>query len=164
MDVGREETIDRAVSSVVAVVLLVAITVVLAAGVGALAFGVGNTGDPAPEASFELRILEKSGQPDELRVTHAGGDAVSNTELYFVMEEAAVQDEDGSPTGARLSWYDVAADDGMASGAPVSAGTSVLIEPPDADPELEDKAVRIVWQPAGSDRTVTIRHWRGPAA
>jgi hypothetical protein len=69
-----------------------------------------------------------------------------------------------------MSWYQaqsIGPGPAVSSGDPVSAGDSVLVEPPDApasNEELEDKTLRVVWQSADSDRTATLRVWRGPVA
>jgi flagellin-like protein len=172
MQVGGVLTESRAVSPVIGVILMVSITVVLAAVLGTLALGLGGTTESVPQARFEFQILEKSSSPDELRVTHAGGDAVPNTELYLTMDEVQIQDESGPATGPfeRMSWYQaqsIGPGPAVSSGDPVSAGDSVLVEPPDApasNEELEDKTLRVVWQSADSDRTATLRVWRGPVA
>ena len=65
----------RAVSPVVGVVLLVAVTVVLAAVVGAFAIGVDNGGN-APEAAI---TAERTG--NEINLTHHSGDPLDVTEL-----------------------------------------------------------------------------------
>ena len=65
----------RAVSPVIGVVLIVAVTVVLAAVVGAFAIGVGNAGN-APEAAI---TAERTG--NEITLTHHSGDPLDVTEL-----------------------------------------------------------------------------------
>ncbi|ESS06252.1 MAG: archaeal flagellin N-terminal-like domain protein [uncultured archaeon A07HB70] len=150
---------DRAVSPVIGVVLLVAITVVLAAVVGAFALGIGGGQRETPQAAFDFEIvLEGSGQPDEMRVTHTTGDAVPSDDLYLTAS-VQVQHESGSPGPKdRLSFVDL----GFA-GDEVSAGGSVLVEPPDADPELENKTVQVVWDD-GTGRSAVLARWRGPEA
>lgn len=65
----------RAVSPVVGVVLLTAVTVVAATAVGAAV--VVDPPEPAPTAAFELQA-DATG---EIRVTHRGGDAVDPDDL-----------------------------------------------------------------------------------
>jgi FlaG/FlaF family flagellin (archaellin) len=150
---------DQAVSQVVAVVLVVAITVVISVVVGGFALGLGGETTTVPSATFDFDAMEKSGQPDELRITHASGDRIENNRLY-ITGSAGVQDEDGSPSdGARITWYDAAEDDGADFGDEVGAGDSVLVEPPDSDPELEDKTFTLVWEYDGESTTLTT--WDG---
>lgn len=65
----------RAVAPVVGVVLLVGVTVVLAAIVGAFAIGIGDSGN-APEAA-----ITAARDGNELTLTHHSGDALDVTEL-----------------------------------------------------------------------------------
>lgn len=71
-DVDRADT-DRAVSPVLAVVLLVGLTVIVAALVGTLVFGQAAALDgPAPRASFSI---DAAG--DRISIVHEGGDPVT---------------------------------------------------------------------------------------
>jgi len=81
---------DRGVSSVIGVVLVVAITVVLAAAVGAFVLGVGtDTQEPVPQiANAEATLLAddpSTGNDQQIRLTHRGGDAVEVSELEVVV-------------------------------------------------------------------------------
>jgi flagellin-like protein len=71
----------RAVSPVVGVVLIVAVTVALAAVVGAFATGVGDTGN-APEAAItaDMETGERYGNP-KIVLTHASGDELDVRDL-----------------------------------------------------------------------------------
>ncbi len=96
----------RAVSPVVGVVLIVAVTVVLAAVVGAFAVGVGDAGN-APAAAI---TAERTG--NEITLTHHSGDPLDVTQLtmrIFVNGEPLEKQPDvpaagisgfrGSPSG-----------------------------------------------------------------
>lgn len=77
---------DRGASPVVAVVLLVGVTVVCAAGIGTVLFGqAAAVGDPAPRASLSLSVTA-----DRVALVHEGGDALDVSELRF---RVAVDDE-----------------------------------------------------------------------
>lgn len=157
-------TDGRAVSPVIGVVLLVAIVVILAAVVGTFALELGDsTREPAPTADFSFEKTELSGQPDELTITFESGDSIPNTELY-VTADVQVQHESGSPGPAdRLSWYELAdASGSVTEGAAVQPGDRVLVEPPDADGELEDKTFRVVWDTGENSATLAV--WRGEDA
>ena len=82
---GDGET--RATSPVVGVVLLVGLTVTLAAAGGALvAFG-SSLEEPPPRATFEATLDATDGWPDgqRLRVVHAGGEPIPVDELALVL-------------------------------------------------------------------------------
>lgn len=67
---------ERAVSPVIGVILMVAITVILAAVIATFVLDLGGDQQQAPQASFNF---EKSG--NEVIITHAGGDTIPATEL-----------------------------------------------------------------------------------
>jgi flagellin-like protein len=69
--------VTRALSPVVGVVLLAAITVVLAASVGLVVSG-SATADPPPQATFSLSA---DATTDRIALTHEGGDTLSTTDL-----------------------------------------------------------------------------------
>ena len=71
---------DRAVSPVIGVILMVAITVILAAVIGSFVLGIGGQQEAAPQAS--ITIAENgTGSSGNLTISHRGGDSftTSNT-------------------------------------------------------------------------------------
>lgn len=76
---------DEAVSPVVAVVLMVAVTVTLAAVVGGLALGMGADVDATPQAAFEYR--QDGGN---VTVAHVGGASLDPDRLTVKRNGAAV--------------------------------------------------------------------------
>lgn len=94
---GREAP-DRGVSPVIGVILMVAITVVLAAVIATFVLDLGGTGgDPAPSASLTVSI---DARQDSLNVVHRGGDPLdaSQTRVVLVNESS----------GTRVSWASTA--------------------------------------------------------
>jgi len=67
-------TDDEAVSPVIGVILMVAITVILAAVIGAFVLGIGGSQETAPQASFQWGSGGST-------VIHAGGDALEHNNL-----------------------------------------------------------------------------------
>ncbi|WP_435064864.1 type IV pilin [Halobaculum sp. EA56] len=68
---------DRAVSPVIGVILMVAITVILAAVIGSFVLGLGNSvQQTAPNANFQF---EFSG--GDVTATHTGGDSIPGDQL-----------------------------------------------------------------------------------
>jgi flagellin-like protein len=80
---------DGAVSPVIGVILMVAITVILAAVIASFVLGLGSQTQTTPQASLAIDYSE-SGTPiggssnydGNLTVTHDSGDSVLNSELY----------------------------------------------------------------------------------
>ena len=95
-------TEERAVSPVIGVILMVAITVILAAVIGAFVLGIGGETDAAPQAS--LSLAEESDE-DKFSIEHRGGDRIdfnditiivsadSNTERLSFTEEDSPEEE-----------------------------------------------------------------------
>lgn len=73
---------DRGVSPVIGVILMVAITVILAAVIGAFVLGLGDDlGNNAPNTQVSA---ETSG--NDVVFTHAAGDTISADNLYLVVD------------------------------------------------------------------------------
>jgi FlaG/FlaF family flagellin (archaellin) len=69
-------TDDDAVSPVIGVILIVAITVILAAVIGAFVLDLGGNQESAPQATLEF-----SNSTSDLVVSHEGGDDLDNDTL-----------------------------------------------------------------------------------
>jgi flagellin-like protein len=82
---------DDAVSPVIGVILMVAITVILAAVIASFVLGLGNQaqqGAPTATIGFDYEQIEENSGSGEsnwgaLTVSHDGGDSVSSQELYI---------------------------------------------------------------------------------
>ncbi|WP_254766872.1 type IV pilin [Salinilacihabitans rarus] len=88
--IGDEE--ERAVSPVIGVILMVAITVILAAVIAAFVLDMGNLGEPAPNAqlSHSDSETEVSGVTiPQIVTTHDGGDEVSSDEIRIVVRDSS---------------------------------------------------------------------------
>ncbi|WP_323676916.1 type IV pilin N-terminal domain-containing protein [Halorubellus sp. PRR65] len=70
---------EDAVSPVIGVILMVAITVILAAVIGAFVLGIGGSQTKVPQASFDYNV-DSGGH---LEVTHQGGDAITPDRISF---------------------------------------------------------------------------------
>ena len=79
MELNELFTDDRAVSPVIGVILMVAITVILAAVIGAFVLGLGGSTEAAPQASFECETLGSG----DTNIIHQGGDSIPTGELEF---------------------------------------------------------------------------------
>ena len=152
---------DDAVSPVIGVILMVAITVILAAVIGTFVLGLGDqVQNNPPQAQFTFDY-DASGSTDPgnadcnpagvgsntaddgiLTVTHEGGESVAAARL------------DVNLNGSTSDWGSA----GCGGADPAEAGTSVTVG-------VEDEStVRIVWTSEGGDNTDTLRRWDGPDA
>ena len=106
MDVKQLFTDDDAVSPVIGVILMVAITVILAAVIASFVLGLGNSAtNTNPQASFSFEYEDFNGTAGYVTVSHDGGDTVRYNEVFIRGSGiTTVQDPSneipGSSTGA----------------------------------------------------------------
>lgn len=158
MRLGGVVTDEAAVSPVISVVLMVAVTVTLAAVVGAFVFGFDEPKESAPQAEFDFEQLERPpSDHDEVEITHANGASVRNDNL-FVVTDKGVRDADGAPASDdRLSWFQFAEDEGAKRGAALTVGDSTRFET--GATEIENTEVRLVWQPSPDAPSAVLARW-----
>jgi flagellin-like protein len=80
--IGEED----AVSPVIGVILMVAITVILAAVIGTFVLGLDDqVSNTSPQASFTFDHEDNSigSSPDALTITHDGGDKIQASQISF---------------------------------------------------------------------------------
>lgn len=122
---------DRAVSPVIGVILMVAITVILAAVIGTFVLGLGDSlGDSQPSAQLDVNIDESE---NTTTIEHGGGDSVDSNSLRVVMSS-----DDGEGSGTieeRLSVGDSVSD---------STEDDHVVE------ANEDVRIRIIHEPSDS--------------
>lgn len=123
--VGSKE--QRAVSPVIGVILMVAITVILAAVIATFVMDIGDLDKGAPNAQFEW---ESDGST--YTVTHTSGEDIEEGDITI----------QGITTGSDDS------SDWASSGSTITAGDSVELDP-DGD------AVTIVWEADDSSTILT---------
>ncbi|KKH93308.1 hypothetical protein EO95_13470 [Methanosarcina sp. 1.H.T.1A.1] len=85
MDLKKIFRNDRAVSPVIGVVLMVAITVILAAAIGSSVFG-QSPSKSAPQANINAKFTNYTNSiPANITIEHLGGDSISwgSAELRF---------------------------------------------------------------------------------
>jgi flagellin-like protein len=81
-----ERSDDRAVSPVIGVVLMVAITVILASVIGTFVLDMGrNAAQTAPQASLSVSV---DASTDNVTIEHDGGDAVDAENTRVIIEHA----------------------------------------------------------------------------
>jgi flagellin-like protein len=164
-------TEDDAVSPVIGVILMVAITVILAAVIGTFVLGLGDqVSNTSPTASFTFDYTNDTSSPgDTLDVTHDGGDSISASQLNASVNGA----EDGS--GNAVSWGPgTSGDDGNLFGSSndVSAGQTYTVDNQDfatgsGEPtklNLAKATFRVTWQSSNGGDTATLGKWTGPDA
>ncbi|AKU08134.1 type IV pilin [Haloferax gibbonsii] len=142
---------DSAVSPVIGVILMVAITVILAAVIGTFVLGLGDqVGDTAPQASFAFDFDNDGGAADEAQVTitHESGDAVDADRLSISIDGAA-------PDGTNYI-------ESTAFSDQVSAGDSALITVGSTDTTWSGEVIRVVWTSESGSNSATLQKQTAP--
>ena len=84
---------DRAVSPVIGVILMVAITVILAAVIGTFVLGLGDQiSQTTPQASFSFDYERVDSGNDSLEIAHNGWDTLEVQEINVTMSGASGDD------------------------------------------------------------------------
>jgi flagellin-like protein len=167
MNIKQLFTDDEAVSPVIGVILMVAITVILAAVIGTFVLGLGDqVQDSAPQASFSFDFTDDttiSGTTyDQLEITHDGGDSIAASELSVASTDAV----GGGATNATTADYstNIAFDGSLGASGDVSAGTVVTISSDTGTEQIGDNTVRVIWNGGSGDSSATLGKWDGPDA
>ncbi|MCU4800916.1 type IV pilin N-terminal domain-containing protein [Halobacteria archaeon HArc-gm2] len=131
---------DDAVSPVIGVILMVAITVILAAVIATFVLGLGDqVSSTAPQSSFTFDY-----DGSDLTITHNGGDSIQANELYL---KGAVSGDWTSVGSASYTSSDM-----------ISAGYGVTVGVSDTD------TIRVVYQSSEGGNSATLGTWEGPNA
>ncbi|WP_227132312.1 type IV pilin [Halorubellus salinus] len=116
---------EDAVSPVIGVILMVAITVILAAVIGAFVLGIGGSQEQAPQASFTF--ADNSG----IEVTHQGGDSIDVGQIKIVSgSDSAEGFDDGDMSDTDSSWQ---AGETLSSGVTNNGDVQVIWKSPSSD-------------------------------
>ncbi len=143
---------DGAVSPVIGVILMVAITVILAAVIGTFVLGLGQqVQTTAPQASFSMDVNETKGN---ITIAHDGGNGIPAAELNITSTETF----DGNGlTGSSID--DAGWDEFDSPPTQVTAGDTVEIM---ADDSFAGATVRVVWSSSETDQSQTLRTFDVP--
>ncbi|MEF8783170.1 MAG: type IV pilin N-terminal domain-containing protein [Haloarculaceae archaeon] len=134
---------DSAVSPVIGVILMVAITVILAAVIATFVLGLGDqVSDTAPQASFDVDY--DSGN-NNLTVTHTGGASIPANQLNI-------------SNGTSSYAWDSSQLEEAGTSDDVTAGESAVVGATDSS------TVRVIWTNQEGTSSATLREWVGPNA
>ncbi|ELZ23483.1 hypothetical protein C475_14458 [Halosimplex carlsbadense 2-9-1] len=187
-------TDDDAVSPVIGVILMVAITVILAAVIASFVLGLGNqTQQGAPTATIGMDYEETDGDitgssydgpaAGFVTISHDGGDTISNNELYLrgsgyisngdwddpssndpAVDTPIVHEGYDDPAAASSTNYV----DGSTGSWPAAAGSgddSAVVSGDFVYAGVEsDYEISVVWQSQEGDSSSTLNEQEGPDA
>ena len=160
---------DDAVSPVIGVILMVAITVILAAVIGTFVLGLGDqVQTTAPNTNVAFDYSENhdagAGENDTLEIEHTGGDGIPGDELN-VVASGAQNATDGYSSVSQSDESLFAGYDTVRAGDAESLEGAHFngIGSTNGELALNASEVRVVWRGEG-DRSSTLRTWSGPDA
>ncbi|ELZ94646.1 type IV pilin [Haloferax sulfurifontis] len=147
---------DDAVSPVIGVILMVAITVILAAVIGTFVLGLGDqVGDTAPQASFGFDYNGTA-----LTVTHESGSSIDagqvNITSTVALDNTSGTELPGS-SGTTATWEWISSD------TDITAGSQVTVVEQTTD-DLSTATVRVIWTSESGSNSATLQSWSGPDA
>ncbi|WP_144905741.1 type IV pilin [Halobellus captivus] len=139
MNIKQLFTEERAVSPVIGVILMVAITVILAAVIGAFVLNLGQgIGQSAPQATFEINSTNLDSNQNAT-ITHSAGDSIEKTNLYVNGDIV----QDGAQVDNLLNTI---------NGDTVSSGESFEVET-----NADNGTIRVTWQAEDGSSSSTLR-------
>ena len=138
---------EDAVSPVIGVILMVAITVILAAVIGTFVLGLGDrVSQASPNAQFSFDYSEDSGGPIYTEITHDGGEGVEGSQLTVNIGGTEVWAAGDSGTS-------IITDDW--SGSKITAGATLNVSN-SGGTYSNGNTVKVIWSASGSDKTAVI--------
>ena len=150
-------TEDDAVSPVIGVILMVAITVILAAVIATFVLGLGDSvSNNAPQAQFSFDYEDDEfSSNDTIHVTHDGGDDLTLSEIQITVNGNDALEDDASDYDTTNNFKSTSGNAEIPSD-PVSAGGEyVIVE--DSDTAIQnDQTVRVIWSNSNGDNSATI--------
>ena len=142
MNIKQLFTDDSAVSPVIGVILMVAITVILAAVIGSFVLNLGGSlQQSAPQASFGFDY----GNDTSVNITHETGDSIEAAQLNTTGHASSPEEWDGK--------------DGV--GSTVSAGTTATFT--NDGSSWNGETVRVVWESQNGENSATLSSSTAPS-
>jgi FlaG/FlaF family flagellin (archaellin) len=130
---------DDAVSSVLGVVLMVAVTIILAAVIGTFVLGIGaDLTDSSPSTQWEFSENLNGSGNGSLVILHGGGEDVDKSDIEITIGGTAVYENGADVSGDGFSVVDNAGD-------PMTSGDRLVIEE-DGTQFNKGDMVRVIWQ------------------
>jgi len=146
MEIKRLFTDDSAVSPVIGVILMVAITVILAAVIGSFVLNLGGSlQQSSPQASFGFDY-DTSVSPQDVTITHETGDGITAERLSIA----------GHANGPE-EWQDVSS---ASASDTVSAGSTATVN---NSGSWSGETVRVVWESENGENSATLSTSTAPS-
>jgi flagellin-like protein len=150
---------DDAVSPVIGVILMVAITVILAAVIASFVLGLGDSADEVqPNTSF---TFDYDSDNTNVTVTLSDGEALAAEEVFIRGQEIdypAAPDENESLVG-----FTLAGGGNITSGDTWSAGQGIIVDVSGGS-NPDEYVINVVWESQDTDDSSRLQTDEGPEA
>jgi len=146
---------DRAVSPVIGVILMVAITVILAAVIGTFVLGLGDqVQNTTPQASFGFDSADSA---TNVTITHESGNSIpaSNINISATSNFNATGNTSATDNFTSYSWADF-----PSASTDVSAGSSVTVTSTTGG--FGGETIRVIYSSPDSDSSSTLGKFEVP--
>jgi len=148
---------DRAVSPVIGVILMVAITVILAAVIGTFVLGLGDqVQNTTPQVSFGFDTADEK---TEVTVVHESGDTIEGTNLKVSTGSTTFNtSQHTSAQTTSMTW------ENATGSSEVSAGSTVTLNGWDGTDAVSfgGDTVRVIYDSPDSDSSATLGKFEVP--
>jgi flagellin-like protein len=179
MNVRELFTDDSAVSPVIGVILMVAVTVILAAVIGSFVLNLGGSlQQSAPQATFSFDYEQNEDGSDALEITHDAGDTIEGENLNI--SSTGATDNNNGELNDPSNTQDVYVGKDIFTGS-ITSGTQVTInnttfkgeehndflddeDGGKAALDLSDATVRVVYNSDNGENSATLSTWEAPDA
>jgi flagellin-like protein len=162
---GTRDRATRALSPVAGVVLLLALTLLLAGTAATYFVGLSDQADRADAPTAALRFdYEPDANGDSLAISHHSGDTIALRELYVVVEGATCEGGSGEPNGryqVHEGWNYGPSVERMGAGFTVEITNGQPAGPMCASGALDlaGAEVDVTWVSPSGSRTVLVQSW-----
>ena len=147
---------DRAVSPVIGVILMVAITVILAAVIGTFVLGLGDQiQNTTPQASFGF---DSSNSAQNVTVTHQSGDSIGAADVNITSTQVFTH-PDSDEKVSTMSWATATTQDKITAGSSVEINAGALGA---NDATFSGDTVRVIYNSPESDSSSTLAKFEVP--
>lgn len=142
----------KAVSPVIGVILMVAITVILAAVIGAFVLGfTDQLQNPTPQASFDF---DTTSEKQYVEITHVSGDVIDATNVN-VSATTTINSTGVSGGEKTYTWNELTGDTEVSAGSAVEIGSE--------SDGFGGETVRVIYLSPDSDSSSTIGKFEVPS-
>jgi archaeal flagellin N-terminal-like domain len=153
---------EDGVSPVIGVILMVAITVILAAVIATFVLGLGEqVSSTSPQATINFDYDSEAGN-GAITISHEGGDTIEAQTLFVTTEDTDFEDPSGSVvSSSQRAAFDEF--DAFNTGSEITAGDTLNITATN-NAEFDTAEVSVIFQSTEGDTSATLGEFSGPDA